>query len=385
MIRVGFVLEVSDWIGGINYYRSLLSALKQIHKGEIQPVLFVGTNTGDNILAEFECVTVVRSVMLNFKSPLGIMRRVIRKIFRVDPALDLLLKRHNIKVLSHHSALSGRSKIKTIGWIPDFQFLNLPRFFTSKEISIRSKMIHRMADKCDLILVSSQDAFQDLEKFFPAGVHKARVLHFVPEVDRAQSVVSLKWLEDKYQFEAPYFYLPNQFWAHKNHEVVIAALIELRRQGFQGRVLCTGNTSDYRNPNHFDKLMLSVSKNNLDDLFRVLGIVPYEDLLSLMRHSVAIINPSLCEGWSTTVEEAKALGKTILLSDIAVHKEQDPPKGCFFPPEDAICLAEGMQALLGNDPYESEKSSKNDIASTYADRRTAFGLAYQEIVIDLFR
>jgi len=131
--------------------------------------------------------------------------------------------------------------------------------------------------------------------------------------------------------------------------------------------------------------MLSVSKNNLDDLFRVLGIVPYEDLLSLMRHSVAIINPSLCEGWSTTVEEAKALGKTILLSDIAVHKEQDPPKGCFFPPEDAICLAEGMQALLGNDPYESEKSSKNDIASTYADRRTAFGLAYQEIVIDLFR
>ena len=115
MIRVGFVLEVSDWIGGINYYRSLLSALQQVDKKEVEPVLFVGTNTSDDILVDFECVTVVRSLMLNSKSPLGIMRRVIRKIFRRDPALEFLLKKHNVEVLSHYSELSSRSKIKTIG------------------------------------------------------------------------------------------------------------------------------------------------------------------------------------------------------------------------------------------------------------------------------
>ena len=245
-------------------------------------------------------------------------------------------------------------------------------------------MIHRMTDRCDRILVSSRDAFQDLEKFFPEGVHKARVLHFVPEVDRGQSIASLKYLEGKYQFKAPYFYLPNQFWAHKNHVVVVDALIELRRQGVQGQVLCTGNTNDYRNPNHFAELMLSVSENNLGDFFRVLGVVPYDDLLSLMRHSIAIINPSLCEGWSTTVEESKALDQTILLSDIAVHKEQDPPKGCFFSPEDAMSLAEKMRALLEKDPTVSSYSSRNHFAATYSDRRIAFGMEYQKIVNDIF-
>ena len=65
---------------------------------------------------------------------------------------------------------------------------------------------------------------------------------------------------------------------------------------------------------------------------RCLGLVSYADLIGLMRYLTALINPSLFEGWSTTVEEAKSLGKTIILSDIPVHREQAPENGRFFDP-----------------------------------------------------
>ena len=49
-----------------------------------------------------------------------------------------------------------------------------------------------------------------------------------------------------------------------------------------------------------------------------------------MRKSLAIIQPSLFEGWSTIVEEARSIGKTIILSDLDVHKEQNFSKSIFF-------------------------------------------------------
>ena len=62
------------------------------------------------------------------------------------------------------------------------------------------------------------------------------------------------------------------------------------------------------------------------DYYKILGVVPYNDLLSLMAYSIAVINPSKSEGWSSTVEQAKSYGKMILLSDLDVHLEQNPKR-----------------------------------------------------------
>lgn len=47
----------------------------------------------------------------------------------------------------------------------------------------------------------------------------------------------------------------------------------------------------------------------------MLGLVPRSDVIALMRYSISLINPSFFEGWSTTVEEAKSMGKQIILSE----------------------------------------------------------------------
>jgi glycosyltransferase involved in cell wall biosynthesis len=176
--------------------------------------------------------------------------------------------------------------------------------------------------------------------------------------------------------------MPNQFWIHKNHRIVVDALEVLKSRGIRPTVLMTGSTKDYRHPDHYADLMSRVERNGLADSFKVLGLVPYADLLSLMHHSLAVINPSLFEGWSSSVEEAKALGKTVLLSNLAVHLEQNPAKGIFFDPANADDLAAKIAAVMERGQHES-CGSDLALSETYKADRMRFAARYEDIVVEL--
>ena len=78
-----------------------------------------------------------------------------------------------------------------------------------------------------------------------------------------------------------------------------------------------------------------------------LGLVPIPDLFQLMRRSLAVVQPSLFEGWSTIVEEVKSLGCPILLSDLAVHREQQPEQAVYFDSTDVDSMAETFVKAWG--------------------------------------
>ena len=81
----------------------------------------------------------------------------------------------------------------------------------------------------------------------------------------------------------------------------------------------------------------------MDANIKLLGLVDYEDVFALIKFSKAVINPSLFEGWSSTVEECKSVGKNMILSDLGVHKEQYP-EATFFIRNDI----ESFQNILKN-------------------------------------
>jgi glycosyltransferase involved in cell wall biosynthesis len=103
--------------------------------------------------------------------------------------------------------------------------------------------------------------------------------------------------------------------------------------------------------------------------------------MSLMRHAIAVINPSKFEGWSTTVEEAKSMGKAILLSDIAVHREQAPDRAAYFPPDGAGLLADKMSDAWDRWDAVADAQSVERAAANLAARREAFARRYEEIVL----
>jgi glycosyltransferase involved in cell wall biosynthesis len=130
-------------------------------------------------------------------------------------------------------------------------------------------------------------------------------------------------------------------------------------------------------------LMRRVAELGIEEMFRPLGLVPYRDIMSLLRWSVAVINPSLFEGWSTTVEEAKSMGKTVILSDIPTHREQSPDRGKYFSPHSPAQLATLLTSERRRFDDLEDQASVNAAALQLPVRRRAFALHYEDIVLEL--
>ncbi|CAK7025048.1 glycosyltransferase [uncultured Phascolarctobacterium sp.] len=345
-IKVAFILEFSDgWIGGINYYKNLLDIITENSDLNITPVLILPSNFDDNIIKSFLGINILKTKVLKKWSFFWLMNKLFIKIFNKGYCIESLLKKNKIDVVSHVGYDLCLSKIVQIPWIPDFQHKHLPSMFSDKELKYRDKSFGELSRFGKAVIVSSNDAKNDFENYFPQYGNKAKVLQFVVPFEKINYNSIL--LRKKYAIDGDFFFIPNQFWQHKNHKIVVEALTFLRELNI--KVLCSGNTNDYRNRSYFSDLMDYVKQEKLENNFIVLGVIPYVDVQALMLECKALINPSLFEGWSTMVEEAKSIGKRIILSDLNVHKEQNPIGGLYFNRHDANELAMVMRTVWFED------------------------------------
>ena len=121
--------------------------------------------------------------------------------------------------------------------------------------------------------------------------------------------------------------------------------------------------------------------NKLNNNYRYLGVVPYKDVMSLMFHSVAIINPSKFEGWSSSVEQAKSMGKKIILSNINVHKEQNPQRKIFVNPNNYNKLASIMINVWKNYNKKDENKFNKIAYKNLKPRMIVYAKNYQKIIL----
>ena len=347
MIKVGFIGSVSkEWMGGLNYFKNLLFAINSIEKKELEVFVFVGKKIDIKTKRIFqEYANVIEDSMFDRKSIKWFLSKIEQKIFKTNILLENILKKHSIQILSH-AAITNLKTIKTINWIPDFQHIHLPQMFSEKEIQNRNNNFLKLIRDSDLIVLSSFDALKDMKKFAPNYEYKARVLQFVSqpnsryfELDEHDKSLLLQ----KYEIKDDFFYIPNQFWKHKNHMMIFEAIHELKKDGVEINIVCTGYLGDYRNKTYIDDIRKVLKLNNLEDNIKLLGLVDYEDVFALIKFSKAVINPSLFEGWSSTVEECKSVGKNMILSDLDVHKEQYP-NAIFFKRDSIKSLKEVLKS-----------------------------------------
>jgi glycosyltransferase involved in cell wall biosynthesis len=368
------------WLGGSNYYRNLFSALKSLEEPRIEAVLLV--RAGQESVAQLLSPYAARR---RLPSLLDVQTgRPARRIARAAPLSWALwrgfLAVEGIQLLSHSPATLPRAMMPSVGWVYDLQHRELPDLFSARECRDRDHAFDALCRSSTAVLVSSETARCALEKHFPRCASRARVLRFVANV-AVTAPTSVEALRRKYHLPDAYFYLPNQFWRHKNHVTVVQALADLKHQRKETIVVATGAATDFRHPDYFATLTDMVKSLELEHHFRMLGVVPYEDLLGLMRGCIAVLNPSLYEGWSTTVEEAKSLGKQVVLSSIPVHVEQDPERGLYFDAMSAMELADRLTIAAEGFSTDAEQRFMERAKAALAGRVRSFGLAYQEIAL----
>lgn len=372
------------WTGGLNYQRNLLSALAEHTPGRVTPLLFTAPDLPERDHAELHPYLSQPPVVVQGWAASGFQRwkRLWHSsVLQRDRVSERAFAQHGIDVVFVHANWYGlRFDMPTLAWIADFQHCHLPQMF-SRFNRIKRDLGYAALGLCaDSVLLSSQDAQQDCRRFFPRTAARSVVLPFAVQVPSNALQPDPGEVVRRYNLPKRFFYMPNQMWKHKNHLCVVRALHALRAGESGLTVVASGSPSDFRNPGHPQEVLDLVRRLGLQDQLRFLGLVPYADLMPLMRASVGVLNPSLFEGWSTPVEEAKALGVPLLLSDLPVHREQATAHGArFFNPHDPAELAALLLKAWQESPLDPPADS-SAAAQLYRPKRQAFAQGFADHV-----
>jgi glycosyltransferase involved in cell wall biosynthesis len=365
LLRIGILFKYDEnWIGGTYYLVNLISALNLLSDSD-KPRILIFSNSSDFkfLISQInypilEHVEIPKSPSnLIFKLFNRITNNVLRKktiqhLYRGE--LDAIFPFRNIHFLQN-IALEKR-----LYWIPDFQEKHFPEFYSQghldKELATNTQIV--MESK--KLVLSSYNALKDLRQFYPDYKSKPFVVHFATKFPTIKNIDKNQLLS-KYNLPEIYFFAPNQFWKHKNHIVVIKAIEELKLRNIEAVVVFSGKEYDSRNPDYSEQLKTYVRSMNLNAEVRFLGFIDRNEQLQLMKHSIAVIQPSLFEGWSTVIEEAMAFNKVVIASDLDVNKEQLGDQGYYFCRHSFSELATRISEVLTNLPkvvYKYEEKQR---------------------------
>ncbi|MHB8915675.1 MAG: glycosyltransferase family protein, partial [Thiobacillus sp.] len=180
MIRVAFTLiGGKNWTGGQNYLHNLLAVVAQYQAAALTPVLFVGEDNAE-AATSFRAISglqVVYTSCLNLRGRAPALLKAI--LWGKDSCMERVFKQHQIDLVFESAQFFGwRLDIPAIAWIPDFQHRGLPHLFTraawwKREIGFRAQVMGGRT-----IMLSSDDARQACEHYYPATQGATRTVHF---------------------------------------------------------------------------------------------------------------------------------------------------------------------------------------------------------------
>lgn len=266
-----------------------------------------------------------------------------------------------------------------VTWIFDFQHVHLPQYFSPKDRASRDHGFRLHSEAATLVFVTAEDVRRDFLQFAPDLGGKVRVVRLVPDIPRVVYDLSPGDLVHTYHLPRKFILVPNQFWTHKNHKLILEALHLLKEKEVEPVVVCAGSIFDPRAPQFFGEFLQQASRWGVRDQFIALNTLPREEVLTLMRQSIGVLNASLFEGFGYTAAESISFGKPALLSDLPVHHEHNHPEAAFFDPFDARDLANKMEVLWATGKPGPNMSLEAERHEQLLTRQREFGRALLQL------
>jgi glycosyltransferase involved in cell wall biosynthesis len=147
----------------------------------------------------------------------------------------------------------------------------------------------------------------------------------------------------------PYLFLPASLERHKNITVLLECLPHVRDPRLEVWI-AGGSETD---PGHEADLRALVTRLGIGQRVRFLGRVPYETVLAYYHGALALVFPSLIETFGHPLLEAMLAGTPVLAADIPSFREIAGDAALFFPPRDAVKLAQLVDEVR-RDPAQTQ-------------------------------
>ena len=365
MTKVGFAAIDKDnkWLGGRYYLQNLIKCNSILETKSRLDICDIWWQSFPKESDPFLEVRQILGAPTIINLPISIAGRATRSLHRYlgryQGARDLFAER-DIDVFFPIVPCEN-SYTPYVFWLPDFQYLRRPDLLSQEMCQYYESYFRSNVERASRVILSSDDAKQDFIKVYPDHVDKARVVKFCSIPDDNWWELNPNQVAKKYDLPDRFFIVCNQFTKHKNYLTLVNALSHLRKSGHENIcIVCTGSHYDHRNENYIEQVRSLISDYHLEDQIYILGMLPRSEQIALIRKSIAVLQPSLFEGWSTVIEDAKTLGKVVIASNLLVNQEQlGADHRYYLEPEDSIswffAMQDAWEILKPGPNFEQEK------------------------------
>ena len=234
--------------------------------------------------------------------------------------------------------LLHRADLTTVSIFHDLQVLAYPEFFPAEVQAERLSHFRQMLAKASRIAAISHFSRQEA---ISQGADPGRIKVIPHRMAHSRRAAPM----ERPPFDLAsrrYVLYPANLWRHKNHELLLTAFAMAQQQGLPSdlALVCTGDGSERLAPLRQLAADLGISSSVL-----LTGFIQEHELEGLYQHSLAVVFPSLYEGFGMPVIEAMARGIPVACSNTTALGEVAGDAALLFHPGNPQQIATALLQL----------------------------------------
>lgn len=279
---------------------------------------------------------------LAFAHPLW-QRLRYRGDFVTIPRSDGTIERAEVDLMHFTMQSAFLTEVPSIYMPWDLQHLHLPQLFESSQLKVRAVRYPAFCQQAKLVTVASRWGKADLVDRLHLDPAKVAVVPMaaLPDGHEEPTAEAVEQVRARFNLPAAFLYFPAQTWPHKNHLVLLQALVRLRStRGLAITLVCSGVQTE-----HYDEIKRFVQRHDLGTQVKFLGVVTPGEVQCLYRAARAMVFPTLFEGWGLPIPEAFAAGLPVACSNISFLPDLTAGAALLFDPRQAESLDDAINRL----------------------------------------
>jgi glycosyltransferase involved in cell wall biosynthesis len=224
------------------------------------------------------------------------------------------------------------TRCRAIATIHDLIPLHFPQWFSQAQKLYCRYYIPTVLQQAEHIICNSQTTAQDVVKFCGISAQKVTAIPLAYDTSN---------FRDLQLPQKNYFLYLGRHNPHKNPQRLVSAFAALP------------NCSDYElwfagpsDPRYTPALRAQITALGLQQQVKFLDYVPYKELPKLLNQAIALVFPSLWEGFGLPVLEAMACGTPVITSNLASLPEVAGDAALLVNPYEVAELTQAMQAIV---------------------------------------
>lgn len=277
-----------------------------------------------------------RAIPMKFRIMNGLGRRGLL------PPMDLLLGR-GVYLFGNFFSWPLTRRSKSLTYIHDVCFAVHPEYVQPDNRRMLTKNVPRFIAQTDYVVTVSESSKREIIEHFKVDPERVVVLYngVDRQLYRQYSEPEVRAVKDKYGLgDKPYFLFIGNIEPRKNLERLIAAATQLPKD----YALLLVGSDGWLNEKIFADIEQARQDGHL--IIKPKTYVPDEDVAPLISGAVALVQPSLYEGFGMPVLEALASQTPVVVADIPPLREVAGDVGMYCDPLDVASIAQTMQRAI---------------------------------------